>query len=333
VNAQNKKGTTALMVAAEKAKDDQIALLIGAGADLALTDSDGATALDYAIENGQTEIARSLFKRLTRSRENYKSEKEMLAAATNSALLRAAINSNLTEVKAQLSLGANINSRTRTRETALMLAIAYGYGRNEVVDFLIEHGVDLDAVDVNGNTALMIATEHNDSEAAVDLLAHKVAVYPKNKDGRTALHLASAGLHRKVVEALLATQPVVKVGAGLQGVEVNGRDGTGRTPLMLAADNEGFVPDDVMELLLNKGAEIDAQDPEGNTALIISAKVANFSGVEFLVNKGASLNLKNNAGETALTIARRIHENQRIDQAKFIEERIVSILLKAGAKE
>jgi ankyrin repeat protein len=168
----------------------------------------------------------------------------------------------------------------------------------------------------------------------VALLAHKVAVYPKNKDGRTALHLASAGLHRKVVEALLATQPIVRVSSAGDGhgVEVNGRDGTGRTPLMLTADNEGFVPDDVMELLLNKGGEIDAQDPEGNTALIISIKVANFSGVEFLVNKGASVNLKNKAGETALTVARRIHE-QWIDQAKFIEEMIVSILLKAGAKE
>jgi hypothetical protein len=63
-----------------------------------------------------------------------------------------------------------------------------------------------------------------------------------------------------------------------------------------------------------------------------SLDVANFSGVEFLVNKGPSVNLKNKAGDTDLTVARRIHE-QRIDQAKFIEEMIVSVRLKAGAKQ
>jgi len=50
--------------------------------------------------------------------------------------------------------------------------------------------------------------------------------------------LASAGLHRKVVEAWLATQPIARVssaGAEVHGVEVNGPDESGRTPLMLAA--------------------------------------------------------------------------------------------------
>jgi len=102
---------------------------------------------------------------------------------------------------------------------------------------------------------------------------------------------------------------------------------------MLAADHDSFVPDEVMELLLTHGAMIDAQDPQGNTSLMIAAKAAGMSGVEFLVRKGAAVNLKNNAGETALKLARKIHENERVSHAKLVEERVVAVLLAAGGKE
>ena len=336
INHQNKKGTTALMVATEKGKSELVGLLLEKGADLNLKDAEGATALDYAIGNGQTEIAKSLFAKAAKSKNNYKNEAEMLVAVTNFALLSAATSNKLAEAKTQLAMGADINTRNRMGETALMLSIEYSYGRDELPVFLVEKGADLNAVDINGNTALMIATERNNSDAAVMLLAHKAAVFPRNKDGRTVLHIAAAGLHKKVVEALLTSKPEVtasSAGVDLRGVEVNGRDGSGRTPLMLAADNEGFVPDEVMELLLSHGAQIDAQDPQGNTSLMLSAKAGNMSGVEFLLAKGAAVNLKNNAGETALKFARRIHDNDRVSSAKLVEERVVAMLLKAGAKE
>ena len=102
---------------------------------------------------------------------------------------------------------------------------------------------------------------------------------------------------------------------------------------MLAADTEGYVPDDVMQVLLAKGAQIDAQDPQGNTPLIIAAKAGSMSGVRFLLKKGASVNLKNTAGETALKFAKKIHENKRIINAELVEERVVAMLVRAGAKE
>ena len=101
---------------------------------------------------------------------------------------------------------------------------------------------------------------------------------------------------------------------------------------MLAADNESFVPDEVMNLLLSKGAQIDAQDPQGNTPLIIAAGAGSMSGVEFLLKSGAAVNAKNAAGETALMFAKKIHLKEKIYNARLVEERTVDMLLKAGAK-
>ena len=100
---------------------------------------------------------------------------------------------------------------------------------------------------------------------------------------------------------------------------------------MLAANNESFVPDEVMESLLSKGARIDAVDGQGNTALILSAKQGNMAGVEYLLKKGAAVDQKNASGETALMLAKRIHENKQIGNAEVVQTRVVDMLVKAGA--
>jgi len=326
-NAQNKKGITALMVAASKGRNDLVQMLLEKGADLNLNDGEGLTALDYAIENGQSDLAKGLFKRSAKSKNEYKSEAEMLRAATNAALLEAAMRNNLGEVKTQLAAGADINTRSRLGETPLMLAVEYSYGQQDVSNLLMDQGADINLVDVNGNTALMIATDHNNSEAAVALLNHKAAAAIKNKAGRTVLHIAAAGFHSKVVEALLRTL------AGSRGIDVNERDGSGRTPFMLAADSSSFVPDEIMDLLLKHGAEMEAKDPQGNTALLIAAKAGGMSGIEYLLSKGAAVNVKNAAGESPLFFARKIHANKQIINADLVEPLVVEMLLKAGAKE
>ena len=336
VNAQNEKGTTALMIAADKGKRDVVDILLEKGADLNISDADGGTALDYAIGTGQTEIAKYLFARSAKSKNNYKSQAELLAASTNFALLEAAARNKLTEVKDLLALGADVNSRNRLNKTPLMLAVESSYSQTDVVAFLIEKGADLNAVDSDGNTAIMIASSRNNAEVVEMLLGHKASVLLRNKDGQTALHIAAAKLNAKIVAALLESKPQVGVssaGTDVRGVDVDGVDPAGRTPLMLAADNEGYVLDDVMQVLLAKGAQIDAQDPQGNTPLIIAAKAGSMSGVRFLLKKGASVNLKNTAGETALKFAKKIHENKRIINAEIVEERVVAMLVRAGAKE
>lgn len=92
----------------------------------------------------------------------------------------------------------------------------------------------------------------------------------------------------------------------------------GRTALMESAEM-GYL--DTMEALLQKGADINAQDRLGDTALILAAHKGQFDAVRALLKKGANQNVKNIAGRTALRVA---SENGHTT--------IVSALLDKGAE-
>ena len=55
--------------------------------------------------------------------------------------------------------------------------------------------------------------------------------------------------------------------------------------------------------LLEKGADIEARNADGKTALIVAAEFRNFATLKFLVGKGANLDAKENNGKTALMAA------------------------------
>lgn len=337
INAQNKRCVSALMVAADKGKLDVIQLLLQKGADLNLEDSEKSTALDHAVEGGYVDIAKLLLTKGGFGKKiAYSTEAGVMAATTNFALHRAVVNRNLAEVKTQLALGANVNSRGNHGYTPLLLAVEYSYSGAEIVTLLLEKGADPNLANDSGDTALMLAAGRNNAEAASVLLAHKARVYIRNQQQKTALHIAARELHASIVSAILASQSEVgasSAGVDVRGVEVDARDDRGRTPLMLAADNEGLVPDDVMKLLLEKGADLNAQDGEGNTALMLAAHAGSMAGVDYLLSRGANVDVKNRAGETALKLAKTVHENKRIFNADLVEARIVKSLLKAGGQE
>ena len=322
-NAQNKAGMTALMTAADKGKLDVTGLLLEKGVDLNLKDAEGHTALDHAISNGHVDLAKLLRAKGATSKNVYRNDTEIAAAAINFALLRAATYNRRSEIETLLAQGADVNSRNSNGETALLLTTQYGYSEvAEIITKLVSKGADVDATDVNGVTALMAATGRNTREAVKSLLSHKANANLRNKQGKTALHIAAAGLHADIVAALLQS-----------GAEVDARDAEGKTALILAAYTESSVPTEVLSALLGHGAQLNAQDHDGNTALVMAAKSGCISGVEFLLSKGAETNLKNKEGKTPLKYARLLHENKKIYRAEVRQPLIIELLVKAGAKE
>lgn len=77
---------------------------------------------------------------------------------------------------------------------------------------------------------------------------------------------------------------------------------------------------EMVNLLLAKGADVNAKDNEGWTALMEAARLGNTDVVKILVDKGADVNTMNNTNQTALMIAK-----------KRTWHDIVNILEKAGA--
>nr|7TBO_A Chain A, D12 LOV2-DARPin fusion [synthetic construct]7TBO_B Chain B, D12 LOV2-DARPin fusion [synthetic construct] len=101
------------------------------------------------------------------------------------------------------------------------------------------------------------------------------------------------------------------------GADANGADGTGTTPLHLAAYS-GHL--EIVEVLLKHGADVDASDVFGYTPLHLAAYWGHLEIVEVLLKNGADVNAMDSDGMTPLHLA-----------AKWGYLEIVEVLLKHGA--
>jgi uncharacterized protein len=93
------------------------------------------------------------------------------------------------------------------------------------------------------------------------------------------------------------------------GAKVDERDGVGRTPVHSAASNAKVTD---VKALLSLGADIDARDNENNTPLLfLAARAANVPNEDLatiawmLLDRNADVNAKNVDGESAVLLAAR----------------------------
>lgn len=162
------------------------------------------------------------------------------------------------------------------------------------IDFikrLIGHA-ELDAQDINGQTALTISSIIGASEIAQLLIKNGANIEHKNKRGETSLIAAAKSPfenQKDTVEVLIDS-----------GAIIDAVDNYGFTPLMYAAEFDHY---DVVNLLLNNGASIDIQNEDGYTALMRVSHTTHIDIAMLLMDSGADLELKNNKGNTALMIA------------------------------
>ena len=94
----------------------------------------------------------------------------------------------------------------------------------------------------------------------------------------------------------------------------------GGHPLCMAADSaSGHV--EIIRLLLDNGADVNAKNNSGSTALHWPAFQGNDEIVRLLIERGAYLHVVNNNGNTALNEAKR---HNRSSTAAIIKEAINS---------
>jgi len=106
------------------------------------------------------------------------------------------------------------------------------------------------------------------------------------------LHEAACGGNEAIVDFLLAV-----------GCDPNERNRKGRTPLMIAAQDEAS---EIMFKRLLSASNIDAQDDQGQTALMFAVSHADGAAIaQWLMNAGADAKIQDAEGDTALIIATR----------------------------
>jgi ankyrin len=170
------------------------------------------------------------------------------------------------------TVGATAAGDTRLVE-AVMRAEA------DAVRALLQQGIDVNATQPDGTTALHWATRRDDLESARLLLRAGASVGASTRYGVTALHLASVNGSAAMIDALLDA-----------GADPNAANPGGETALMTAARSGGA---DAVTRLLDRGADVNAREQvRGQTALMWAVLEKHPGVVTTLLARGADVNAR-----------------------------------------
>jgi ankyrin repeat protein len=121
----------------------------------------------------------------------------------------------------------------------------------------------------NGATALMAAVEYGTARQVADLLRERLDPRTVDNRGRTALHYAAAGGFNQYVDMEYAKKARLLVDGG---ATVDVTTATGETPLMAAV---AAANDEMIELLLQEGANAEARNAAGQSLQQIALQARN----------------------------------------------------------
>jgi ankyrin repeat protein len=245
----------------------------------------------------------------------------------NAALFSAADKRCDALAKRLLADGASLQARDRFG--AMALSRAAKAGDVEIVELFLEHGAPINARNLDGSTALFLAAEAGRHSAVEALIAHGADVNLPGRSGTTPIAAAAYGGDEPLVHLLLD-----------KGADANAVDGTGKTAICYAAAR-GFPPvvrrlldsgvdpnkrygndltalmwaagyteeagtqdmDEIIKLLIARGAHLDDRDNRGRTALMIAAAVGHTTAAELLISSGADKAVRDKQGKSAGDLA------------------------------
>lgn len=165
------------------------------------------------------------------------------------------------------------------------------------IQSLLQRGFDGNTTDGQGRSGLYLALTGENFNAAKALLA-----WPKIKtETRTPQDESPLMIAALEGELDICTQLIAK------GADVNK---TGWTPLHYAA-TRGHR--DVIRLLLDNYAYIDAASPNGSTPLMMAAQYGSDDAVKLLLDEGADPLLKNQKSLTAIDFAQKANRPATVE--------------------
>jgi ankyrin repeat protein len=259
---------------------------------------------------------------------NYTVEKAGITSIQRNALLFTSAARDCGALAARLIAdGASLLARDRMGAAPLALAARGGHAA--LVERFLAEGAAIDARDLAGGTALYAAVESERPTTVAALLNRGADPNLAGRSDVSPLAAAAFKGNDRIVELLLGRgadanhmdatgkAPIVYAAArGFAlvvrrlldaGVDAKARYGNDLTALMWAAGHEDGVGAgaavEVVDLLISRGAAVDAADNRGRTALMTAAERGDAAVVETLVGRGAGRVLHDKAGKAACDLA------------------------------
>ena len=210
----------------------------------------------------------------------------------NAAMLASVNNPSGKVFKWLLDQGLSVDGVDRDGATALIRS-----GRNSaaVASQLLAMGQDVNAVDKKGNTAfIQTGYAQNFAPDLFRLLADAGAdVHAVNKSGENALMIALANGH-----GYKHGPQNIKILVNEYGLRPTPELADGSTALTIAASANQSV--EILRLLVEAGADVNAKNADGWTPLMIyAAHSLNKGAIDYLISVGADAGIRNRDGKTA----------------------------------
>lgn len=260
-----------------------------------VADDRGITPLMYAAEIGSVDAMHLLLDRgADVNAQNAFGSTALMWSVSDSA-----------KVRLLLDHGAQVNTVARSGRTALIVA-AFASPSLDVVKLLLARGAKVGVMDARHVTPLNAATFGNDTATVRALLDAGADINtPDTFIGLTPLMNAAGNRNIEALKLLLARGAGVNAVSkteGLPKIQTGTVEFGGWTPLLMSA---AFGPPEAVNVLLDAGARIDAQDYRGFTPLMLAAGTDRYDRrtINMLLAHGADLRPTNHDGETALTWA------------------------------
>ena len=301
-----------LLAAARSGDAAGVRAALAAGADVETADDLGRTALVLAAYENDLAVAGVLVRA--------GADVNHLDASTQSPFLIATseVGDDPRLLDLLLRHGANLRVKDSYNGTGLIRAADRGFP--VIVARLLERGIEIDHVNRLGWTALHEAVVLGDGsrryQQVVRLLVDAGAdpLLPTQRDGiRPRTHAAQRGYAR--IEAILeeasvgltaddrllrharAGSVVAAEAALADGAELEARDAQGRTALLLAA-TEDRVP--MAKMLVGRGADVDALDGRHDTPFLVTGVTGSVAMLKALLPGRPDTTIRNRYGGVAV---------------------------------
>ncbi|XP_067653128.1 serine/threonine-protein phosphatase 6 regulatory ankyrin repeat subunit A-like [Haliotis asinina] len=252
------------MVAAVAGHRELLELLVEKGANLTLQDDEDNNILHVVCMEGNLETVKYIYSRKI-------IDIDSRGGNGTTPLMSAALFGKMDVFCFLMKIGADMSKENDDGQN--ILHVSCQGGNVEIVEYVIKHTcLYINSTDKNGITPLMLAAGYRNNVVFHFLIERGADTLAKDSTNRNVLHWASQGGNVKIVKYIL-TQNII---------DINGNDDNKMTPLLLAAYHGNS---DVLELLIEKGANALAVNRKSRNSLHLSCTGGHVDAAKYVLNQ------------------------------------------------